>query len=146
MVAILDADKEGYLRYRRIFDSNDRKSGAKLGWSSDNVRGRNHRLNEESDRRDKQEKGNSVKYNKENNITPETVRKEIRALLAETEELEDEISQSREKMILESPEFPRLISELEEQMKIAANNLEFESAARIRDKIKSLLKARKTKG
>ena len=48
-------------------------------------------------------------------------------------------------MILESPEFPKLISELEEQMKIAANNLEFESAARIRDKIKSLLKTRKQK-
>ena len=74
------------------------------------------------------------------------MKKEIRALLADTEELEEEISKSRDKMILESPEFPRLISELEEQMKIAANNLEFESAARIRDKIKSLLKARNKKG
>jgi len=85
------------------------------------------------------------KYNKENKITPETVRKEIRALLAQTEEIEEEISKSREKMILESPEFPKLISELEEQMKIAANNLEFESAARIRDRIKALLKAKRTK-
>jgi excinuclease ABC subunit B len=83
-----------------------------------------------------------AKYNLENNITPETVRKEIRALVAETQELELEISASKDKYILDSPEFPKVISELEEEMKVAANNLEFEAAAKIRDRIRALLKAR----
>ncbi len=74
------------------------------------------------------------------------MRKEIRALLAETEELEVEISQSREKIILESPEFPRLISELEEQMKIAANNLEFESAAEDQGQDKITVEGEEQKG
>ncbi len=81
-----------------------------------------------------------TEYNKKNNITPETVRKEIRALIAETEEIEEEISKSE--LNMDSPEFPKLISELEEQMKIAANNLEFEVAAKIRDRIRSLLKVK----
>ena len=83
-----------------------------------------------------------AKYNLENNITPETVRKEIRALVAETQELELEISASKDKFVLNSPEFPKVISELEEEMKVAANNLEFEVAAKIRDRIRALLKAR----
>ena len=146
LVAILDADKEGYLRSDvsliQTIGRAARNSAGQVIMYADEITGSMKRAIDETNRR----REIQLKYNKENKITPETVRKEIRALLAETEELEDEISQSREKMILESPEFPRLISELEEQMKIAANNLEFESAARIRDKIKSLLKARKTKG
>jgi len=146
LVAVLDADKEGYLRSDvsliQTIGRAARNSAGQVIMYADEITGSMKRAIDETNRR----REIQLKYNKENKITPETVRKEIRALLAETEELEDEISQSREKMILESPEFPKLISELEEQMKIAANNLEFESAARIRDKIKSLLKARKTKG
>ncbi|MGA2874434.1 MAG: excinuclease ABC subunit UvrB [Nitrososphaerales archaeon] len=145
LVAILDADKEGYLRSDvsliQTIGRAARNSAGQVIMYADEITGSMKRAIDETNRR----REIQLKYNKENKITPETVRKEIRALLAETEELEDEISQSREKMILESPEFPKLISELEEQMKIAANNLEFESAARIRDKIKSLLKARRTK-
>ena len=108
---------------------------------TDEITGSMTRAIEETNRR----RDTQMKFNKENHITPETVKKEIRALISDTEEIEEEISKSREKMILESPEFPKLISELEEQMKMAANNLEFESAARIRDKIKSLLKTHKRK-
>ena len=115
-----------------------RNSAGQVIMYADEVTGSMRRAIDETNRR----REIQLKFNKENKITPETVRKEIRALLAQTEELQEEISQSREKMILESPEFPKLISELEEQMKIAANNLEFESAARIRDRIKALLKAR----
>ena len=65
-------------------------------------------------------------YNVENHITPETVRKEIRALVAETQELEIEISASKDKFVLELLLSFQLISELEEEMTVAANNLEFE--------------------
>lgn len=143
LVAILDADKEGYLRSDvaliQTIGRAARNSAGQVIMYADAVTGSMKRAIDETNRR----REIQIKYNKENGITPETVRKEIRALLADTQQLEEEISKSREKMILESPEFPKLISELEEQMKIAANNLEFESAARIRDSIKSLLKAHK---
>ncbi|MHB1868560.1 MAG: excinuclease ABC subunit UvrB [Nitrososphaerales archaeon] len=145
LVAILDADKEGYLRSDvaliQTIGRAARNSAGQVIMYADEMTGSMKRAIDETNRR----RETQMKFNKENHITPETVKKEIRALIADTEEIEEEISKSREKMILESPEFPRLISELEEQMKMAANNLEFESAARIRDKIKSLLKMHKQK-
>jgi len=145
LVAILDADKEGYLRSDvaliQTIGRAARNSAGQVIMYADEITGSMKRAIEETNRR----RETQMKFNKENHITPETVKKEIRALISDTEEIEEEISKSREKMILESPEFPKLISELEEQMKIAASNLEFESAARIRDKIKSLLKTRKQK-
>jgi excinuclease ABC subunit B len=140
LVAILDADKEGYLRsdvalIQTIGRAARNAAGQVILYGDETTDSMQRAIDETNRRRVIQ-----TKYNKENNITPETVRKEIRALIAETEELEEEISRSQLK--IDSPEFPKLISELEEQMKIAANNLEFEVAARIRDKIKSLLKAK----
>jgi excinuclease ABC subunit B len=141
LVAILDADKEGYLRsevslIQTIGRAARNAAGQVIMYADQITKSMKGAIDETNRRRSIQEK-----YNLEHNITPETVRKEIRALFAETEELEIEISKSKEKMIIESPDFPRLISELEEQMEIAANNLEFEAAARIRDKIRSLLRA-----
>ncbi|HVB13001.1 MAG TPA: helicase-related protein, partial [Nitrososphaerales archaeon] len=145
LVAILDADKEGYLRSDvaliQTIGRAARNSAGQVIMYADEMTGSMKRAIDETNRR----RETQMKFNKEHHITPETVKKEIRALIADTEEIEEEISKSREKMILESPEFPRLISELEEQMKMAANNLEFESAARIRDKIKTLLKMHKQK-
>jgi excinuclease ABC subunit B len=140
LVAILDADKEGYLRsdvalIQTIGRAARNAAGQVILYGDETTDSMQRAIDETNRRRVIQ-----TKYNKENNITPETVRKEIRALIAETEKLEEEISRSQLK--IDSPEFPKLISELEEQMKIAANNLEFEVAARIRDKIKSLLKAK----
>ena len=139
LVAILDADKEGYLRSDvaliQTIGRAARNAAGQVIMYGDQTTDSMKRAIDETNRR----RAIQTKYNTENNVTPETVRKEIRALIAETEELEDEISKSDLKM--DSPEFPKMISELEEQMKIAANNLEFEVAARIRDKIRSLLKA-----
>ncbi len=143
LVAILDADKEGYLRSDvaliQTIGRAARNSAGQVIMYADEMTGSMKRAIDETNRR----REIQLKFNKDNNITPETVRKEIRALISDAEEIEEEISQSKEKMILESPDFPKLISELEEQMKIAANNLEFETAARIRDRIRSLLRARK---
>ncbi len=145
LVAILDADKEGYLRsevslIQTIGRAARNAAGQVIMYADQMTDSMKRAINETNRRREIQ-----IKYNQENHIIPETVRKEIRSLLAETQELQEEISKSKEKMILESPEFPRIISELEEQMRVAANNLEFESAAKIRDKIRALLKARAKK-
>ncbi len=140
LVAILDADKEGYLRSDvaliQTIGRAARNAAGQVIMYGDQVTDSMKRAIDETNRR----RAIQAQYNKENNITPETVRKEIRALFAETEQIEEEISKSQMKM--DSPEFPKLISELEEQMKIAANNLEFEVAAKIRDRIRSLLKAK----
>ncbi len=142
LVAILDADKEGYLRsevslIQTIGRAARNAAGEVIMYADQMTKSMSKAIDETNRRREIQ-----LKYNSENGITPETVKKEIRALFAETEELELEISKSRgERSILASPEFPRMISELEEQMRVAANNLEFESAARIRDRIRVLLKA-----
>jgi excinuclease ABC subunit B len=140
LVAILDADKEGYLRSDvaliQTIGRAARNAAGQVIMYGDQVTDSMKRAIDETDRR----REIQLQYNKKNNITPESVRKEIRALIAETEEIEEEISQS--KAFLDSPDFPRIISELEEQMKIAANNLEFEVAARIRDKIRTMLKTR----
>jgi excinuclease ABC subunit B len=142
LVAILDADKEGYLRsevslIQTIGRAARNAAGEVIMYADQITKSMSKAIDETNRRRSIQ-----LKFNSENGITPETVKKEIRALFAETEELELEISKSRgERSILASPEFPQMISELEEQMRVAANNLEFESAARIRDRIRILLKA-----
>ena len=141
LVAILDADKEGYLRsdvslIQTIGRAARNAAGQVIMYADQITQSMEKAINETNRRRAIQ-----LKFNEENGITPETVKKEIRALVAETAELELEISRSKaDKSILVSPDFPKLISELEEQMGVAANNLEFESAARIRDRIRSLIK------
>ena len=142
LVAILDADKEGYLRsdvslIQTIGRAARNAAGQVIMYADQITKSMEKAINETNRRRSVQ-----IKFNEENGITPETVKKEIRALVAETAELELEITKSRsDRSILVSPDFPKLVSELEEQMKVAANNLEFESAARIRDRIRALIKA-----
>jgi excinuclease ABC subunit B len=142
LVAILDADKEGYLRsdvslIQTIGRAARNAAGQVIMYADQTTKSMEKAINETNRRRAIQ-----LKFNEEHGITPETVKKEIRALVAETEELELEISKSKaDKSILASPDFPKLISDLEEQMRVAANNLEFESAARIRDRIRALIKA-----
>jgi len=140
LVAILDADKEGYLRsdvslIQTVGRAARNAAGQVIMYGDQMTQSMKRAIDETNRRRTIQ-----LEFNRQNGITPETVRKEIRALIAETEDLEEEISQA--KNLIDSPDFPRIISELEEQMKIAANNLEFEVAARIRDRIRSLLKQR----
>ncbi len=142
LVAILDADKEGYLRsdvslIQTIGRAARNAAGQVIMYADQITKSMDRAISETNRRRELQ-----VNFNQENGITPETVKKEIRALVAETAELELEISRSKsDKSILASPDFPKLVSELEEQMQVAANNLEFETAARLRDRIRALIKA-----
>ena len=95
LVAILDADKEGYLRSDvaliQTIGRAARNAAGQVIMYGDKITDSMKRAIDETDRR----RAIQVQYNKENNITPETVRKEIRALLAEAEEIEEELSSSR---------------------------------------------------
>ncbi|HZW54806.1 MAG TPA: excinuclease ABC subunit UvrB [Nitrososphaerales archaeon] len=146
LVAIFDADKEGYLRSDvaliQTIGRAARNAAGQVIMYADQVTGSMKHAIDETNRR----RALQVKYNLENGIKPETVRKEIRALVAETQELELAISETASSLskggrTIDAQEFPKLISALEEEMKVAANNLEFELAAKIRDKIRALLKS-----
>ena len=137
LVAVLDADKEGYLRSESALIQT-------VGRASRNVRGKAilyadrttgsmaRALAEMKRRRDAQ-----VAFNAEHGIVPETIRKEVRSLLGESAAASGELSTSglgakwRERL-------PLLLANLEEEMRVAAEQLDFEEAARIRDRIREL--------
>lgn len=138
MVAILDADKEGFLRSGRSLIQT-------IGRAARNVEGRvlmyadritdsmRLALDETNRRRQVQ-----IKYNEENNITPETIKKAVyeavEATIAE-EPVDYDVSGIRN---LPREERQRLIKEMELEMRRAAEKLEFEQAAQLRDAIKEL--------
>lgn len=141
MVAILDADKEGFLRSEHALIQNIGRAarhveGKVIMYADRMTDSMQHAINETNRRREKQEA-----YNILHNIIPHTVVKEIRDLSA---------SLSGARVIAEAPapysagvqlpqhELVRLIDDLEQQMKEAANNLDFERAAVLRDQIRDL--------
>jgi excinuclease ABC subunit B len=142
LVAILDADKEGFLR-----------SGTALiqtiGRAARHVRGRvimyadritdsmKFAIDETNRRRAKQ-----VKYNEENGIIPVSIHKAIHDLTEEFSEkaVSEMRGEYKTKSVMDMPrnEIQKIISEMEKQMKEAAKNLEFEKAAALRDEIYEL--------
>jgi excinuclease ABC subunit B len=145
LVAILDADKEGFLR----------SSGSLIqtaGRAARNVEGRvifyadtvtdsmQAALNETNRRRALQ-----MAYNREHGITPETIRKEIHDILSSIYEkdyytvpaLKDE-----EVEYIPQEGIPALMAQVEKEMKAAAKRLEFERAAELRDRLRALEKRR----
>jgi excinuclease ABC subunit B len=86
---------------------------------------------EETERR----RGYQLDYNKRNNITPKSIEKEIRGRLVE-EENKEEVDLEVEKLDEKQKKF--LIKEMEQKMLIAADNLDFEKAAQLRDKMKEI--------
>jgi excinuclease ABC subunit B len=142
MVAILDADKEGFLRSEttliQICGRAARNVNGKVILYADKMTGSMERaLNEMKRRRAKQEA-----YNQENNISPKTV---IRAV----QELEEFQYKAREKGLMSAYSREALdikdrkglstaLQDLEKQMRAAADELDFELAAMLRDRIKDL--------
>ena len=140
LVAILDADKEGYLRSRTSLVQT-------IGRAARNVNGRvllyadritdslDYALGETSRRRDKQKA-----YNKEHGITPETINKQINDILDSVYERGDrvEIDADGKGGNMVGKDIRATIADLEQAMQNAAANLEFEDAARIRDEIRRL--------
>lgn len=137
LVAILDADKEGFLRSEtsliQTIGRAARNSNGKVIMYADRITGSMERAISETNRR----REIQVNYNKEHNITPTTVFKEIRGIIAATKAAENEGSYGvretidREKLIEE-------IVRLNTDMMEAAEALEFEKAASLRDRIREL--------
>lgn len=139
LVAILDADKEGFLRSEtsliQTIGRAARHINGKVIMYADHITGSMQRAIEETNRRREKQ----VAFNKLHNIEPASIHKAIRDL---TDQLSVKIvSESnsdysvRGKSGLPKDEMRKLISELEKQMKEAAKNLEFEKAAVLRDQM-----------
>jgi excinuclease ABC subunit B len=133
LVAILDADKEGFLRSETSLIQT-------IGRAARNVRGRvimyadritgsmRGAIDETNRRREIQ-----MKYNAEHGITPESIQKKVADIIELGKKPEAE-----KKKKLSRSEAEKLIKELEVQMREAARELEFEKAAYLRDRIKEL--------
>jgi len=138
LVAILDADKEGYLRSETsLIQTAGRASRNVLGrviLYADQVTGSMARAIAEMNRRREAQ----IAFNQRHGITPATIRKEVRSLLApETEAVSGELSTSGLGKYWKD-RLPLLLANLEEEMRLAAERLDFEEAARIRDRIHRL--------
>ncbi|MFZ0390395.1 MAG: excinuclease ABC subunit UvrB [Calditrichia bacterium] len=144
LVAILDADKEGFLRSEvalmQIAGRAARNAGGKVIFYADTItRSMKATMDETSRRREKQ-----LEYNQQNNITPKTIYKTVDEILQTTSVADVRgryktiPGKVREFEYLDRLTGAELISQMEKEMKKAAENLEFEKAARLRDEIKKL--------
>ncbi|MGK6319341.1 excinuclease ABC subunit UvrB [Sphingomonas sp. DT-204] len=139
LVAILDADKEGFLRSEtsliQTIGRAARNVDGRVILYADRMTGSMERaLNETNRRREKQ-----MAYNAEHGITPATIRKtigDIIAHVASKDQVTVEIDADRPHMV--GHNLRAYIEELEKKMRDAAANLEFEEAARLRDEIRQL--------
>ncbi|MCL2320932.1 MAG: excinuclease ABC subunit UvrB [Oscillospiraceae bacterium] len=139
LVAILDADKEGFLRSEtsliQTIGRAARNSESKVIMYADHITNSMDRAIKETNRRREKQ----LEYNKINNITPKSIIKEVRAVMEGTQVAEDEIEYSANNEIEDDLlTVENLIIKYEKEMKEAALNLEFEKAAKLRDTIKKL--------
>lgn len=140
LVIILDADKEGFLRSRTsLIQTMGRAArhvkGQVIMYADTTTKSMKAAI-DEVDRRRKYQLG----YNKKHNITPRSIEKALRERLIEkVEELEEELGK-KDFTIDDIPpkEREKMVKNLEAQMKQAAELLDFETAARLRDQIKEL--------
>ncbi|MBE6857281.1 MAG: excinuclease ABC subunit UvrB, partial [Ruminococcus sp.] len=136
LIAILDADKEGFLRSEtsliQTIGRAARNSEGKVIMYADSITGSMERAIDETERR----RALQIAYNKEHGITPKTIIKEVRDVLEITSKEKVEEKSSAKK--LSAKDKNALIEKLTEEMKNAAKMLEFEHAAYLRDKIREL--------
>ncbi|MDD2273276.1 MAG: excinuclease ABC subunit UvrB [Desulfuromonadaceae bacterium] len=141
LVAILDADKEGFLRsHRSLIQTCGRAArninGRVLMYGDSVTRSMQACIDETARRRIKQ-----LTYNEENGITPETVKKGLRSILESIEEKDyvtvPGVAEAGEEYIAPK-EIPKLIKKLRKEMLAAAKELNFEKAAGLRDRVKKL--------
>ncbi|MGD0110338.1 MAG: excinuclease ABC subunit UvrB [Armatimonadota bacterium] len=136
LVAILDADKEGFMRseislIQMIGRAARHVSGQVIMYGNEITDSMRRAIDETNRRRSRQ-----VEYNEAHGITPESIRKGIRDLLVDQVAEESAIYSAGEGYPEEH--LPNLLAELEYDMKLAAQELRFEDAAKIRDRIRSL--------
>ena len=138
MVAILDADKEGYLRsqtslVQTIGRAARHESGHVIMYADTRTASIEHAISETYRRRTIQEA-----HNREHGIVPQGIRKEVRDITQRIRRVAEEHAPYEVRKDLPRDELARMVRELERQMKEAAKNLEFEKAAMLRDQILDL--------
>ncbi|MEN6348804.1 MAG: excinuclease ABC subunit UvrB [Syntrophomonas sp.] len=147
LVAILDADKEGFLRSTRslvqtIGRAARNVEGKVIMYADRITRSMQEAIDETSRRRELQ-----MEYNQVNNITPESIKKAVHAAIEATIAEEPQEYNVSDFKTMPREERQRLIGEMEIEMRKAAESLEFERAAQLRDMIKEMQqKPQKRKG
>lgn len=149
LVAILDADKEGFLRSERALIQTcgraARNVNGKVIFYADRITDAMRKAIEETQRRRKIQE----EYNRKHGITPETIKKkihDIRESIYEKDYFTVPVEDERIEEVREIGDIDAEITRLTAEMKKAAENLEFEKAAELRDRIKELKELKITLG
>jgi len=144
LVAVLDADKEGFLRSERSLIQTAGRAARNLDgrvifYANSETRSMKSAMQEMARRREKQ-----IEYNKINNITPEGIKKKIKDIIEQELDTESfKLSQNDKRKYrkyedMTEPQLIKEIGKLEKSMQKMSRNLEFEKAAEVRDEIKFL--------
>ena len=141
LVAILDADKEGFLRSEtslvQTIGRAARNADGHVVMYADNMTDSMRKAIDETERRRKVQ----MKYNEEHGITPQTIRKAVRDLISISKEITKEQARfEKDPESMNLGELRRLIAEVEKKMRRAAADLNFEAAAELRDQMLELKK------
>ena len=139
LVAILDADKEGFLRSEtsliQTIGRAARNAEGRVIMYADNMTDSMHAAITETNRRREIQR----KYNEENGITPQTIKKAVRDLISISKVIaKEEINFEKDPESMSREELEKLIAKIQKQMKQAAADLNFEAAAELRDKMAEL--------
>ncbi|MDA9357184.1 excinuclease ABC subunit UvrB [Flavobacteriaceae bacterium] len=141
LVAIIDADKEGFLRSARALTQTVGRAarhlnGRAIMYADRITKSMQKTIDETNYRREKQ-----IKYNKENNITPTAIKKSLNNALTKNKEAQKEelkILNKRSEHFINKKEVDKKIREIRKLMEGSAKNLDFIEAAKYRDQIKEL--------
>ena len=142
LVAILDADKEGFLRsetslIQTIGRAARNSEGHVIMYADTMTDSMRQAIDETRRRRQLQDA-----YNQEHGITPTTIKKDVRDLIAVSKAVaETEVKLAKDPESMNKKELTKLISQVEKQMRAAAADLNFEQAAQLRDKMIELKKS-----
>ncbi len=141
LVAILDADKEGFLRSEtsliQTIGRAARNSEGHVIMYADNMTDSMRLAIEETERRREIQKA----YNEEHGITPQTIKKAVRDLISISKEVaQKDLQFERDPESMSAKELEKLIGEVQKKMKKAAAELDFETAAMLRDQMIGLKK------
>ena len=141
LVAILDADKEGFLRSEtsliQTIGRAARNAEGHVVMYADNMTDSMQAAIDETNRRRELQQ----KYNEEHGITPQTIKKSVRDLISISKEIaKEEVRFEKDPESMDEKELKKLIADVEKKMKKAASELNFEAAAELRDKMVDLKK------
>lgn len=138
LVTILDADKEGFLRSERSLIQTigraARNSEGHVILFADKMTDSMQRAIDETERR----RNIQLAFNKEHGITPKTIQKDVRGVISTTIESDDTVEKLEKFNKLKKPERETLLEQLDQEMRQAAKDMQFERAAELRDLILEL--------